>query len=251
MFGETFSRIPRGWKIALGLIVTIGLAVPFGWYVYEERSAAIIRLRANDMDAVFMGLVNYESDKGQLPAATQLDGHGHPLCSWRFSIARWLESAGGDIDSEIPWDDPRNKKWREIAPTCYCLSPKAKSTRCTNIAAVTGAGTAFDSATARRINDLPPATIVLIDVADSGIHWMEPGGDVSVEDVPSTITGGIDGNGVHVEFADGLDWFLRSDVPVDNLRKFFTIDAARENDRNMVLQPYLIAEYEGYLHRSK
>ena len=97
--------------------------------------------------------------------------------------------------------------------------------------------------------DLPPATVVLISVVHSNTHWMEPGADVAVDDVPSLIGAGVYGRGVHVEFADGLVWQLRRDVPIGLLTTFFTVDAARENDREAILRPYLIDEYAGHLHR--
>ena len=97
--------------------------------------------------------------------------------------------------------------------------------------------------------NLPPATVVLIAVVDSQIHWMEPGADVPVDDVPSLIGMGVYGRGVHVEFADGVIWQLRRDVPVGMLTTFFTVDGTSSSDRDAVLRPYLIDEYKGHLYR--
>lgn len=33
-------------------------------------------------------------------------------------------------------------------------------------------------------------------------------------------------------------WYLRNDVPFDDLRKFFTVAGAKTHDRDRVLEPY-------------
>jgi hypothetical protein len=35
-------------------------------------------------------------------------------------------------------------------------------------------------------------------------------------------------------------WFLRHDVPLAELREFFTIDGAKRHDREQVLGPYAV-----------
>jgi hypothetical protein len=39
--------------------------------------------------------------------------------------------------------------------------------------------------------------------------------------------------GVYVGFADGAVWFLRRDMPLDGLERFFTINGAGGNDRDV------------------
>ena len=78
-------------------------------------------------------------------------------------------------------------------------------------------------------------------MTDTEVHWMQPG-DLSIQNVPPDITSGISGRGVHVGFADGVVWFLTRDVPLDDLRKFFTVKGATRYDREFVLESYLIRE---------
>jgi prepilin-type processing-associated H-X9-DG protein len=56
--------------------------------------------------------------------------------------------------------------------------------------------------------------------------------------MPESLTGGVDGDGVHVLFADGSVWFLRAEVPAENLVRFFTIAGARQCDRESLLGPW-------------
>jgi hypothetical protein len=79
--------------------------------------------------------------------------------------------------------------------------------------------------------------ILFVEVAHSGVHWMEPG-DITLEGMADSIREGLDGDGFHVAFADGEVWFLSRDVPMANLRPFFTLDGARKHDREDILGPY-------------
>jgi hypothetical protein len=109
----------------------------------------------------------------------------------------------------------------------------------TRVVGIAGPGTPFDGERICRLTDIDSDTILAIEVADFDRHWMEPG-DLSLDEVPEAITKGIDGQGVHVLFADGRVWYLRADVPLDDLKKFFTIAGAREHDREQVLGPYAV-----------
>jgi hypothetical protein len=184
----------------------------------------------------------YELERHYLPPAVNRDSHGRPLSSWRFGITPFFQSGFTGMRLDARWDDPINRRWASKSPRCYCFAANAAASHHTNIVAVTGPGTAFDPARQWRSEDLPIATILLIEIANSGLHWMQPG-DLSIDHVPPTITSGLYGKGVHVVFANGDVWFLKNDVPLENLKKFFTIDGAKKNDRNVLLRPYLISVY--------
>ena len=76
-----------------------------------------------------------------------------------------------------------------------------------------------------------------VEIAGFDVHWAEPG-DLHVDEVPESITAGPDGRGLCVLFADGTVWFLNSEVPLENLKKFFTIEGAKQHDREELLAPY-------------
>jgi hypothetical protein len=100
-----------------------------------------------------------------------------------------------------------------------------------------GPGTAFEDERVLGFKDLDGDTVIAIEVARTDTHWMEPG-DLPVDDVPPSIVQGLEGDGVHVLFADGQVWFLSPDVPLADLRKFFTVDGAKRYDREQLLGPY-------------
>jgi len=151
----------------------------------------------------------------------------------------YIEAIMLDIDYEDRWNAPANRVLADGPNYVFCWSPEAPYPDClnTNVMAIIGPDTAFDIQHPRRLEDMDSDTILLIEVADSGTHWMEPG-DLSLNAVPPSIVQGLDGDGVHVLFADGSVWFLRSDVPFADLQKFFTIQGSKHYDRETVLAPF-------------
>ena len=109
----------------------------------------------------------------------------------------------------------------------------------TNVVAITGPGTAFEEGRVVKRKEIAPDTILAIEIARSGVRWAEPG-DLDIEHIPESITDGVEGRGVHVIFADGAVWFLRADVPLDELKKFFTIEGAKRYHREQALRPYAL-----------
>ena len=146
-----------------------------------------------------------------------------------------------EVHYDYRWDDPDNRRISSAPSPVYCWSPERSLPESlhTNVVAITGPGTAFDGDRPVRVSDIDSDTILAIEIADSGLHWMEPG-DLSIDQVPDSITQGVDGYGVHVLFADGWVWVLRPDVPLEDLTKFFTIEGAKRYDREQALGPYVL-----------
>jgi hypothetical protein len=151
-----------------------------------------------------------------------------------------MEALMLDIHYGEKWDAHSNRWFTTQPHGDYCWGGEDGYPEClyTNVVAVTGPGTAFDDRRGRtRLADIDPDTVLVIEVVDSGIFWAEPG-DLPIDDVPNSIVNGLDGDGVRVLFADGEVWLLRNDVPLEDLKKFFTIEGAMQYDREQVLRPY-------------
>ena len=113
--------------------------------------------------------------------------------------------------------------------------------------AITGPGTAWgDDSTElpRSLKEIDGDTILAVEVANSGCHWMRPG-DFDVRTMPHTICDpkgkGISSRhkgGFNVLFADAVVMFLRTDIPFETLAQFFTVDGAKKHDREKELKPY-------------
>jgi len=222
-----------GTMVVLSVLVAIVLPA-----IRTGRLRGRLRQRMTNMRVVW-GSLRWFDDLYGLPPPVHRDEAGRPLSSWRFQVVPFLEGIMIDVDYSERWDAPIHR-WLATRPHgCFCFGQGADpSTQLdTNLMAITGRGTAFEEDRAVRLADLDRDTILLIEVANSGIHWMEPG-DVDVEAVPESITQGVDGIGVLVVFADGAVWLVRPDVPLSELKKFFTIEGAKRYDRDQVLGAY-------------
>lgn len=199
----------------------------------------------------------HHADNAESPSARPQDSNGDQLYSWRFAIIPYIASYKMDVAFDHSWRDPLNARWQTV-PQPYAYDgwgdgvfdrrdPSSIPTE-TCAFAICGPGTAFgdgDTEPPRSINDLDEDTILVVEVRNSGIHWMEPG-DFDIRTMPQTIND-PDGRGIssahesgfHVVFADGTVWYLRNDTPFEELAKFFTVEGAKANDRDRALRSYL------------
>jgi hypothetical protein len=213
--------------------------------VRAAREAARWSVCVNSFRQVSSCLSYFDSAYHRLPAAVRRDEDGRPLSSWRFQLEPFIEGIMIDVDYKERWDAPI-QRWLATEPHwlfCWQTDLHSPERLQTNILAITGHGTAFDGDRPVRLGELPRDTILLIATANSGTHWMEPG-DLDIDHVPESITQGLYGRGVLVLFADMAIWQLRRDVPLDELKKFFTIEGAKQHDRYQVLGPYAVYRFE-------
>ena len=173
-------------------------------------------------------------------------------CSWRFRCASYLGYGSGDTAERAMQSFDLTKNWNE-APNVSLWIPAYNWTGCpkspkdhkrywTNVMAITGPDTAFEVCELSRLEGCQDL-IVVVEVADSGVHWGEPG-DIDVNNLPENLTSGIDGDGFMVLFFDGSVWFIKKDVPIETLKNFLTITESKKHDRNIELKPYAIVYYE-------
>ncbi len=228
-------RIP--WSYVVFVLVLCGIIAALIPAVRAARQGALRAQRCNNLKQIGLALHNYNDVYGMLPPAAIRDAQGRLTSSWRLRIMPFVES--GNWTYSGTWSDPHGRVWPLVRLYAYCFGegegPLGNSE--TNVVAITGPGTAFDGDRTYPVGDLARGTILAIEIKDSGFSWAEPG-DLDVREIPETITSGIDGDGVHVLFADGAVWFLRKDVPLDDLKKFFAVEGARRFDREQLLGPY-------------
>ena len=236
---------PR-WKARLifafvGLVPLLALVAILLPALRSARQAAVASQHTMDLMQIGLAVHNFHDTYHRLPPAVRTDKAGRPLSSWRFQILPFVEAIMMEVHYDDRWDDPANR-WLSSSPFhvyCWSSGKGLPESLHTNVVAITGPGTAFDGDRVIRPRDLDSDTILAIGIADSGIHWMEPG-DLPIDQVPESITQGVEGYGVHVLFADGSVWMLRPDVPLEDLKKFFTIEGAKRYDRDEVLGPGLV-----------
>lgn len=227
----------------------------FGLYGAYQRLVLVPeqrRLAAEKFRFVTYAFFAESVGKERLLPAQYNGPHGDaPLHSWRPLLMRHVDPERRFAYSVWdPWTHANNASWKRWSNPYYCFAnlndPKRKFMTCMSV--VTGPGTAFDK-DRKKISELDPELILLVEVRNSGVHWMRPW-DLNIATMPREINPidgpGISGNldgGFFVAFCDTTVWFLADDTPFEKLATFFTVDGAKQNDCEAILGPYKIAEY--------
>ncbi len=127
----------------------------------------------------------YQENNGALPPAFTVDNQGKRLHSWRSLIAREMgrDDLFAAIDFSKPWNDPANSRFLSMHYNAYTC-PRNTQLAKTSYVAVVGPNTAWPGSVGRKLSAIrnPRKTILLIELADSGIPWSEPR-DLTVEDL--------------------------------------------------------------------
>lgn len=200
--------------------------------------------QVNHFKTILYALQWYDDAQGHLPAPFTTDADGQPACSWRYVTKPFWEAGSvGELPRlDLPWNAPANAPWVPLQMDTLCFLP---NTCTTSIAAVTGQGTAFDTDRQHKLKELPNDIILVVEVRDFGVHWMQPGdldvGDLARSPHSADTTRQLFGTAKEsfiVGFADSEVWVLANSLPLGELMKFFTIEGAQRYDRDAVLRPY-------------
>ena len=226
-----------------GLLLFVGGCSVLFTSVHFLMRAVAIEQRASrvySFKAMLFALGSHDDVNGHLPAPFTTDADGQPACSWRFVTMTWWDPGSlAELPREdLPWNDPANALWVSLEMERLCFSPNSCMT---NVVAVTGRGTAFDPDCQYKIAELPGDTILIVEVRDFGVHWMQPG-DLEISEMLSSVgvgdRFGTTAGSFIVGFADGQAWALAKNIPFADLKKFLTIKGAMQYDRDEVLMPY-------------
>lgn len=233
------SRGPRAW-LEVGVAGLIaGLSVGFlllPTIGHQDRVAAPRMVCSNHLKQIGLALHNYHDVYGSFPPAYIADKNGQPMHSWRVLILPFAEQKPlYDLYRfDEPWDGPNNRKLHTqypayfCCPACYGKQPKFE----TNYLAVVGPQTMWpgtQSVNLSKITDGTANTLMVVEVANSGIHWMEPR-DLHVTQMPLAINPPR-GQGISSPhrgaalalFVDAHTAALPNDTPPKALRSMLTI----------------------------
>jgi hypothetical protein len=219
----------------------------------------------NNLRQIALALQSYHQANGCFPPAHIVDKNGEPIHSWRLLILPYLNYGVPHNPYEFgePWDGPMNKLLLQRLGDYVCPSePNAyePGANQTSYVAVTGPNTAWAGEKTRKLADFgkdASSTIMLIEVANSGIAYAEPR-DFSLETLnvsgsnspPMPLTshrvGHVEffviydgGSGVHVAMADRSVHFLQTDhLSPEDLRKVLTIGGCK----NVAGGPHIVLD---------
>ncbi|HUT91794.1 MAG TPA: DUF1559 domain-containing protein [Thermoguttaceae bacterium] len=215
--------------------LALGILVPLVRRIFREQQRAVC---TNNLKQIGLALHNYHDVYRCFPFAHVCGPDGKSWHSWRMAVLPFLESSStyDEYRFDEPWDGPNNRKLHSRQMYVYrcpveAADPSVPATT-TSYLAVVGPGTAWPVPGQTRIADFKDGasnSILIVEVLDSGIHWMEPR-DLKLEELELAINPksgqGITSRhigGACVLLADGSVHFLPSDTAPETLRSLFTI----------------------------
>ena len=184
--GERLLRRLGRRNFYCGCAMTLMLVSLSGWWlfnlVYRAREAARDLQCQSCLNQLSFALYSYHDAYGTFPPAVVADEGGKPLYSWRVLLLPYLgfTELYDEFDLNASWDSPQNMRLAARTPPCFrCPSgPLTDDPQCTNYVVVRGPGTAFPGTESTSVSDFQDGverTILLVEIANSTIHWMEPG----------------------------------------------------------------------------
>jgi prepilin-type processing-associated H-X9-DG protein len=190
----------------------------------------------NNVRNIALALNNYHWKYGSLPPPYIADANGRPMHSWRVLILPYLDRNDlyGAYRFDEPWNGPNNSKLHNLIIDTFACPADHGGTRSTETSyvAVLGPETLWPGDRAVKLDDVTDGlgiTLLVVEIADSGIHWMEPR-DLHVSQMSRTVNGksgqGISSahpGGAVVGFADGRVRFLSNTSSAATIEALLTI----------------------------
>lgn len=183
--------------------VLVALLLPA---VQAAREAARRTQCTNNLKQIALAFHNYHDVYGTFPPAYIPDEDGQPMHSWRVLILPFLESQHiyNQYNFSEPWNSPNNLAvTRQPVPAYSCPSSPANGPGGTETSymVITGPNTVFDAGKACRISDILDGTsntIMVVEVAGTGVNWGEPKDlDASTLTYPLGTSGGSTPDSYH------------------------------------------------------
>jgi len=161
--------------------VLVALLLPA---IQAAREAARRTQCSNNLKQIALAFHNYHDTYNTFPPAYIPDKDGNPMHSWRVLILPFLEQRAlyQRYDFDEPWDSPNNLAITNTAIPAYTCpshppSGGAPGSPETNYMVIAGPGTVFDAAKAASMRDIADGTsntILVVEVAGTGVNWAEP-----------------------------------------------------------------------------
>ena len=251
-----------GWRKAGVLVVGAWLLVGAALFVLDiPRFAEFLgnaRVEGprtyciNNIRQLGLALHSYHDQYGSFPPAHTVNAEGRRLHSWRTLLLPYMDRNDfyESLRLDEPWDSAHNSQvfaQRPFAGVGFDIMRCPSDVRenaipplATSYLAVVGPDTAFPGSECVSLDDItddPTQTLLIVEVANSGILWMEPR-DLHVTQMATTVNA-TSGQGICSEhpggavvvFADGHTEFLSESTTAEELAAMLTIAGDEEVDR--------------------
>lgn len=228
----------RAWITIGGPVICCVLAIS-GFDPAGPKEPAFHGECSSRLRQIGIALHMYHDHYGSFPPAYVADEDGEPMHSWRVLLLPFLQYGRlyERYRLDEPWESRHNFEVTSEMPDVYrcpdffyAKGPYLATQ--TNYLAVTGPGTAWpgtEGSWLSQFEDGTWQTILVVEEADSGVHWAEPRDLSTHEFVPrlnmphGRSISSYHPGGAHVCYADGSVEFLEDDTPPDLLRALLTL----------------------------
>jgi hypothetical protein len=179
----------------------------------------------NNLTNIGIALQNYHDAYGCFPAPFSVDAGGKPLHSWRVAIEPFMGAVSNfhsTFDFTLPWNDPKNLKVSTPNTAYGFTCPGTRSapgSGFTNYVMVVGQ---------KRVGSGTKEAIIVVEIADSDIHWTEPR-DLNFNEMSFQVNDGSKPSisshhppGALVLYANGHVRWLDESTDPDELKKLLT-----------------------------
>ena len=170
-------------------LVLVALLLPA---VQAAREAARRSMCVNNLKEIGLAMLNFESSKGQFPAAAVTDAKGTPLLSWRVAILPYLgeDALYKQFKLDEPWDSPSNKALLAQMPKVFA-DPSRRPQHSRNrpgYESIVGPGSMFDKVEGVKIQDVTDGTsnTLLVVEAKTPVPWTKPD-DIDIAKVGTSL----------------------------------------------------------------
>ncbi len=151
--------------------------------IHQNRLAGQRTHCKNNMGAIGLALANYFDVYKKFPCAITYAEDGTPLHSWRTAIMPYITSEVllRGYSYQEPWNGPANRLLGTNEASWFrCPSaPPTQDAMCTNYVMLIDDRPGQPNGLPNRPGSVPPRrnqanSVIVIEIADSDIHWMEP-----------------------------------------------------------------------------
>ena len=237
-----FSSRHRPWAIGLlVLAMLVALLLP-GIGASPEASRRLHCI--HNLRTIGVALHNYHDQNGCFPPPYVADAKGKPLYSWRVLLLPYMEQTPlyEQWHLDEPWDSLHNRPLAEQHLEVFrCPSVKSGSQPMTSYLAVIGPGMAWAHGACLTFEDFTDdknATIMVVEVRDSQIHWAEPvdldraAMSLKINDESRPSISSRHPNLAIVLFVDGSAMTLPASLPEDDVAALLTRGGGESIDRD-------------------
>lgn len=218
----------------LPLICCAGIGLPA---IQAAREAARQAACSNNLKQIGLALHIYHSAHDCFPPAFIPDEEGRPMHSWRVLILPFLgqQALYEQYRMDEPWNSPHNSALATLMPDIYqCPSSPVAGNTNTSYVMVAGPNAFSTGPGARQVFDIADelsATVAVVEMADSGINWMElRDWDTASPDQPRSYHPRV----FNALLADGSFLRVEQEIKPELLKAMTTIDGGEDVEPHRV-----------------